>query len=343
MAEQDTLAALRAENERLIGLLEAHGIQWRQPTESVPPATERETPGLSTREKVALFRRLFRGRDDVFPVRWENKTGSKSGYTPACANEWRAGLCEKPRIKCADCGHRVLIPLTDTVIYNHLAGKHTIGIYPMLEDDTCHFLAADFDKADWRADAVAFAQSCEDLGVPVALEISRSGQGAHAWIFFDGRVPAHEARRLGTTLISHTCARTRQLALTSYDRLFPNQDRLPKGGFGNLIALPLQKQPRENQCSLFVDNDWRAYPDQLAFLASIRLMAPQDIEPTILRGGGGVHPLDIAFIDEEDQAEPWKRPEPTGQSASNTDAQAHHHDVGRPRLFREGTTAAAAG
>lgn len=146
MAEQDTLAALRAENERLIGLLDAHGIQWRQPTESVPPASERETPVLSTREKVALFRRLFRGRDDVFPVRWENKTGSKSGYTPACANEWRVGLCDKPRIKCADCGHRVLIPLTDTVIYDHLAGKHTIGIYPLLEDDTCHFLAVDFDN-----------------------------------------------------------------------------------------------------------------------------------------------------------------------------------------------------
>jgi len=116
MAEQDTLAALRAENARLVGLLEAHGIQWRQPNESVPPASERETSRLSTREKVALFRRLFRGRDDVFPVRWENKTGSKSGYTPACANEWRVGLCDKPRIKCADCGQRVLIPLTDTVI-----------------------------------------------------------------------------------------------------------------------------------------------------------------------------------------------------------------------------------
>ena len=212
MAERDTLAALRAENERLIGLLEAHGIQWRQPTESVPPASERETPGLSTREKVALFRRLFRGRDDVFPVRWENKTGSKSGYTPACANEWRAGLCDKPRIKCADCGHRVLIPLTDSVIYDHLAGKHTIGIYPLLEDDTCHFLAVDFDKADWRADAVAFAQSCEDLGVPVALEISRSGQGAHAWIFFDGRVPAHEARRLGTRARSRSYRRYRSPA-----------------------------------------------------------------------------------------------------------------------------------
>ncbi|MBK5968731.1 MULTISPECIES: TOTE conflict system archaeo-eukaryotic primase domain-containing protein [Thiorhodovibrio] len=314
MAEQDELVALRAENARLIALLEAHGIQWREPAESDSPASERETPRLSTREKVALFRRLFRGRDDVFPVRWESKSSGKSGYTPACANEWRAGLCDKPRIKCADCGHRALIPITDEVIYDHLAGKHTMGIYPLLEDDTCHFLAVDFDKADWRADALAFAQSCEDLGVPVALEISRSGQGAHAWIFFDNRVPAHEARRLGTTLISHTCARTRQLELTSYDRLFPNQDKLPKGGFGNLIALPLQKQPRENQCSLFVDTNWRAYPDQWAYLASIRLMSPRDIEPTILRGGGGMHPLDIAFIDEEDQAKPWKRPEPAARA-----------------------------
>ncbi|MGB5834669.1 MAG: DEAD/DEAH box helicase family protein [Thiohalocapsa sp.] len=314
MSEQDTLAALRAENARLIALLKAHGIQWRESTDSVPPVSERETPRLSTREKVALFRRLFRGRDDVFPVRWESKPSGKSGYTPACANEWRAGLCDKPRIKCADCGHRVLIPLTDTVIYDHLAGKHTIGIYPLLEDDTCYFLAVDFDKADWRADARAFAQSCEDLSVPVALEISRSGEGAHAWIFFDDRVPAHEARRLGTALISHTCARTRQLELTSYDRLFPNQDKLPKGGFGNLIAVPLQKQPRENQCSLFVDSNWHAYTDQWAFLTSIGLMAPQDIEPAILRGGGGMHPLDIAFIDEEDQAEPWKRPEPAARA-----------------------------
>ncbi len=280
-----------------------------------PPHLSEEPRGYQRTEKVGLFRRLFRGRDDPISDPWGEQDRQQIGpHTPACANEWRAGLCDKPRIKCADCGHRALIPLTDAVIYDHLAGKHTIGIYPLLEDDTCHFLAVDFDKADWRADTRAFAQSCEDLGVPVALEISRSGQGAHAWIFFDGRVPAHEARRLGTTLIRHTCARTRQLELTSYDRFFPNQDKLPKGGFGNLIALPLQKQPRENQCSLFVDGDWCAYPDQWAFLASVRLMAPQDIEPTILRGGGGVHPLDIAFIDEEDRAEPWNRPEPAARA-----------------------------
>ncbi len=146
--------------------------------------------------------------------------------------------------------------------------------------------------------------------MPAALEISRSGQGAHAWIFFSDRVAARDARRLGTALISHACARTRQLNLASYDRLFPNQDTMPKGGSGNLIALPLQKKLREAGCSVFVDADLYPYPDQWAFLASIAPMAPHDIEPTILRATGGAHPLDVGFIDEEDLATPWKRTAP---------------------------------
>ena len=178
---------------------------------------------------------------------------------------------------------------------------------PLLEDDTCYFLAADFDEADWRDDARAFMQTCEELGVPAALEISRSGNGAHAWIFFASRVSARDARRLGTAIISHTCSRTRQLKLESYDRLFPNQDTMPKGGFGNLIALPLQKLPRESGCSVFVDADLQPYPDQWGFLASIQPMPVHDIEPTIVRATGGVHPLDVTFIDDKDLATPWKR------------------------------------
>lgn len=150
-------------------------------------------------------------------------------------------------------------------------------------------------------------QSCEELGVSAALEISRSGRGAHAWVFFATRVSAREARRLGTAIISHTCSRTRQLELKSYDRLFPNQDTIPKGGFGNLIALPLQKWPRESGFSVFVDTELRAYPDQWAFLAAIRRMPAYDIEPTILRATAGVHPLDVTFVDDEDLATPWKR------------------------------------
>ncbi len=298
---------LRAENARLIALLESHGIDWRPrpaPAQSVP---EIESSRLSTAEKVALFRRLFRGRTDVYAIRWENKTSGKSGYAPTCANEWRARVYEKPRIKGGDCGNRQLIPLSDGAIFNHLAGKHTVGVYPLLEDDTCHFLAVDFDQADWQEDARAFVQSCNELVVPVALEISRSGQGAHAWVFFSDRVSARDARRLGTAIISHTCSRTRQLKLESYDRLFPNQDTMPKGGFGNLIALPLQKHPRESGRSVFVDADLHPYRDQWAYLASIQPMESHDIEPTILRATGGVHPLDVTFVDDADLATPWKR------------------------------------
>jgi superfamily II DNA or RNA helicase len=304
------LAVLQAENERLIALLEANGIEWRLTPEPTTSPPQPESSPLSTEAKVALFRRRFRGRTDVYPVRWESRTTGKSGYAPACANEWRAGVCEKPRIKCGDCPNRSLIPLSEAAIYAHLAGDQTVGVYPLLEDDSCYFLAIDFDEAEWREDVRAFADSCADLGVPVAVETSRSGNGAHAWIFFANRALARDARRLGTAIISHTCARTRQLELSSYDRLFPNQDTMPKGGFGNLIALPLQKKPRENGFTVFVDSDLRPHPDQWAFLASIQPMSPHDIEPTIVRATGGVHPLDVTFIDDEDLAAPWKRTSP---------------------------------
>ena len=177
MVDRDPFEALQGENTRLIALLERHGIEWRLPQEPTHTVPETEPSQLSTDEKVALFRRLFRGRTDVYPVRWESKVTGKAGYSPACANEWRARICEKPRIKCMDCGNRLLIPLSDSVIYDHLAGVHTVGVYPLLEDDTCYFVAVDFDEAEWREDAGAFVQACDDLGVPVALEISRSGQG----------------------------------------------------------------------------------------------------------------------------------------------------------------------
>ena len=302
-----TYADLQEENARLKALLEANQIEWR---EFAQPEVEGNVQGhrrLSTEQKVDLFRRLFRGREDLFPVRWQSKASGKAGYSPACSNEWLAGVCEKPRMKCADCGNRQFVPLSDSVFYDHLAGEHTIGVYPMLTDETCHFLAADFDDADWRQDVSAFRQSCEDLGVPVSIEISRSGSGAHAWIFFAERPLARDARRLGTAIISNACSKTRQLKLESYDRLFPNQDVMPKGGFGNLIALPLQKTPRESGCSVFVDADFRSYQDQWTYLASVVPMPTQDIEPTILRATGGVHPLDVTFIDEEDLKEPWKK------------------------------------
>ncbi|WP_296752903.1 DEAD/DEAH box helicase [Thiobacillus sp.] len=307
--QQQECAQLRSENARLISLLEKHSIAHSvdPPPPALPATPPRANSHLSTEQKIALFRKLFRGRTDVYPIRWEKKDGSKAGYTPACGNEWKVSLCDKKRVKCSECGNRLLLPLTDQVIYDHLAGEHVVGVYPLLADDTCHFLAADFDEADWRDDAKAFAASCHELGVPVAIEISRSGAGAHAWIFFSSAVSARDARRLGSAIISHTCARTRQLKLESYDRLFPNQDTLPKGGFGNLIALPLQKEAREKGFSLFVDDELKPHADQWTFLASVRPMSLADLESTILRATGGGHPLDVAFITEEDEHEPWKR------------------------------------
>jgi len=310
-AKPSDLDRLRRENARLIGLLEAHGIAWRSgepaPTETAPIAKAAPANGpSSTQEKVALFRHLFRGRDDVYALRWQSNSNWRSGYAPACANEWRPGICEKPRISCRDCNHRELLPLSDAAIYGHLAGDHTIGLYPLLDNDHCHLLAVDFDEQDWRDDARAFLRSCRELAVPAALEISRSGDGAHVWVFFEEAVSAREARQLGAALISHTCNATRQLQLSSYDRLFPNQDILPKGGFGNLIALPLQKEPRQRGCSVFVDDDLQPYPDQWAYLAALRRLSVAGLQTLIQSATGGGHPLDLAFIDEEDLATPWK-------------------------------------
>jgi len=309
----DELQHLRKENARLKALLTRHGLDCEKPSlsESTPVATASfpVSAKLSIAGKIALFRRLFRGREDVYPEHWESAKGT-SGYSPACGNEWKPGICHKPRVKCGDCNQRQLLPVTDQVIYDHLAGKQTIGVYPLLSDDSCHFLAADFDEADWREDAKSYMQSCRELGIPAALEISRSGNGAHAWVFFAEPVSAREARQLGAALISHTCDRTRQLSLASYDRLFPNQDAMPKGGFGNLIALPLQKQPRESGHSVFIDEHLQPYPDQWAFLASIRPMSRRDLGDAILRVSGGRHPLDVAFATEEEDSEPWRRLSP---------------------------------
>jgi superfamily II DNA or RNA helicase len=305
---------LQKEIDRFKALLSSHGIPWEEERAGQPESlldqprlSEKAGLHLSPEDKIALFRNLFRGRSDVYPVRWESVKG-KSGYSPACSNEWRPGVCGKPRTKCGDCDQRQLLPVTDQVIYDHLAGHHTIGVYPLMTDETCYFLAVDFDGSDWREDARAFTESCRELKVSAALEISRSGQGAHVWIFFSEAVPAREARELGAALISHTCSRTRQLALSSYDRLFPNQDNLPKGGFGNLIALPLQKHPREQGWSVFVDDNLEPYPDQWAFLASMAQMSALEVESAISQATGGGHPLDVAFIAEENNTEPWKRP-----------------------------------
>lgn len=276
------------------------------------PVTQTSSPT----EKIDLFRSLFRGRTEVYPRRFESRKTGKSGYSPVCGNEWVRGICEKPRIKCSDCPHQNWLPVTDDVIRWHLSGADdrgqpfVMGIYPMLLDERCWFLAADFDGKDWPADSKAFLSTCERLSVPAALERSRSGNGGHVWIFFAEAVPATMARKLGAHLLTETMEQRPELGFQSYDRFFPNQDTLPKGGLGNLIALPLQKAARDCGNSVFVDEALMPHPDQWAFLSAFGRL-PQPHLDQLVRGAearGRIINVRFAFPDDEDAAEPWTLP-----------------------------------
>ncbi|MCU7951584.1 MAG: DNA helicase, partial [gamma proteobacterium symbiont of Bathyaustriella thionipta] len=233
---------------------------------------------LSTDQKIKLFSQLFRGRKDIYATRWENKQG-RSGYSVACSNEWQPVICSKPKVKCSECRHRSFMPLDNAAIFDHLSGKKTIGLYPLLNNNECCLLAVDFDKSDWQADVTAFSEACLSWNIPFALERSRSGNGAHIWIFFDKPILAKDARNFGFALLDKAMEKHVGLSFDSYDRLFPNQNILPDGGFGNLIALPLQLVPRKSENSVFIDLNFNAWPDQRAFLASLnRLNAKQMYE-----------------------------------------------------------------
>ena len=223
---------------------------------------------LHTDQKVLLFQSLFKGRADIFANRWQNKQ-ERSGYSVACHNEWVPGKCNKPKVKCSECTHRRYKALDKQVIYEHLSGKKVVGLYPLLEGNTCYLLAADFDKTDWQSAVQAMAQACNEYHLPHALEISRSGNGAHLWVFFSEAVQAKDARALGFGLLDKAMDIYPSISFESYDRLFPNQDIMPEGGFGNLIALPLQYQARQAGNSLFVDDQLKPYSDQWAFLSQL--------------------------------------------------------------------------
>ena len=226
------------------------------------------TPGTNE-EKIDLFLSLFGARRSVYPKLWINlKKGSK-GYSPACGNEWVHGLCEKPRVKCSDCPNQNFPTLDHSAVHSHLTGRHTIGTYAIREDDSCIFLAADFDGDGWMQDIEAYRRAAEQMGISVAIERSRSGNGGHAWIFFARPVPAVLARRLGTLIVARASSFHQGMKLSTYDRFFPNQDICPKGGFGNLIALPLQQEPRKSGHTLFLDDNFEPVSDQWVYLASL--------------------------------------------------------------------------
>ena len=257
-------------------------------------------------EKIRLFMSLFKARDELYAKRWESKDGAKSGYTPVCLNERKPGLCRKFSVKCAACEHRSYAHLDEKAIEAHLRGDFVAGVYPLLRDETCHFLAIDFDKDGWQQDVSTLRDVCTAFAVPIAVERSRSGHGAHAWFFFSSPIAANFARRFGSALLTYAMSERHEIKFKSYDRLFPNQDTMPKGGFGNLIALPLQKTARQNSNSVFLDEGFHPYRDQWRFLAEIRKLTEEDIGALISKLCHGDELGELKHDDEE-SAKPWER------------------------------------
>ena len=325
MNNDSLLQAITREEAKLADLTNKRNESWEQlaalkaelatlestPVAPTAPAMKPVVGTPTTAEgKISLFRQLFRGRDDVFPLLWMSSKTGRKGYSPACGNEWVRGVCEKPRVKCSECPNQAFLSLNDQIFLDHLQGRHTIGIYPLLKDETCWFLAADFDKESWLDDVAAFVDTCRAIGIPTAVERSRSGNGAHVWFFFSSPIPAVSARRMGCYLITETMTRRHQLAMSSYDRLFPNQDTLPRGGFGNLIALPLQYEPRQAANSVFLDENFQPHPDQWACLASLTRIAPSTVESIARKATQQGKIVGIRFSsaneDRKDDA-PWER------------------------------------
>lgn len=234
------------------------------------------TETFSSEEKLNIFKSLFKGRSDIFATRWESTRG-KSGYSVACDNEWIPRVCNKPKVKCNECTNRHFSQLTEQQIYQHLTGKKTLGLYPLLPDNHCYLLAVDFDKDGWESSVKALSEVCSKYKIPHAIEISRSGNGAHLWIFFAEKIPAIDARLLGSCLLDKAMEYYSTLSFASYDRLFPNQDILPEGGFGNLIALPLQKEPRQLGYSSFVDSDLQLIDDQWLYLSHLKQLSRKQL------------------------------------------------------------------
>lgn len=314
------LHELEEENKRLKSLLAKHGIAFEACAHDGNLASFQSlnlttsTISLSLQEKVELFQSLFKGREDVFAKRWYSDTTKKYGYQPVCEREWNREFCDKRKYKCSECPNRKFAPLSYEHIFNHLAGKDAygrdvVGLYPMFNDNTCYFLCTDFDDKScehgYQNDVLAFASVCKEWSIPCYIERSRSGNGAHVWVFFDTAIAAIKARRLGKSILSEAMNKEVHLSFKSYDRFFPNQDTLPDGGLGNLVALPLQGQARRIGNSVFVDGNFKPYPDQWRFLLSIQTLSEATINDILQK-----HASALGELTKSSEGKPWETPKP---------------------------------
>ena len=268
-------------------------------------------------EKVDLFMSLFTGREDVFAKRWENDKKGSAGYVPVCHSEWLP-LCPKSgggKMKCSECPNQNFARYDTDAVEKHLKGQMTIGAYPMLPDESCRFLAFDFDGKDYsqkdlQRDVSAIRETCVEKDISMAVERSRSGKGIHFWIFFSENIPTSIARKFGSSLITYSMYSHHELPFKTYDRMIPAQDTLPKGGFGNLIALPLQKSPRDQGNSMFLDENFNVYSDQWNYLYNVKKYTLEEIE-TFIKELSPSGELGALRRDSEDE-KPWegKKSEP---------------------------------